>query len=270
MISFFTTLGNYDYGFYWYHYLDGTIELQVKATGVVFTAAYPGPGRTENPYAAELAPGLGAPFHQHLFCARLHMQVDGDENTVIEKNVCRRPIGQGIRGAMRGRFLKPHCARKAKRNGWQIARPDGHGASAIPTSATPSESRWPTVCIPKAIRSFSPPTSHRSRVGRPSPPNTYGSLRSRSPSAIRRATTSTSTRGGAGLPSFTAGDRCVENTALVVWHTFGLTHTPRPEDWPIMPVDYTGFVLKPSGFFDRNPTLDVPASDSHCVGHPPV
>lgn len=76
--------------------------------------------------------------------------------------------------------------------------------------------------------------------------------------------------GGAGLPSFVAGDRCVENTALVVWHTFGLTHTPRPEDWPIMPVDYTGFVLKPSGFFDRNPTLDVPASGSHCVGHPPV
>ena len=32
-----------------------------------------------------------------------------------------------------------------------------------------------------------------------------------------------------------------------------------------MPVDYAGFVLKPVGFFDRNPTLDVPASASgHC------
>ena len=41
MISFFTTVGNYDYGFYWYLYLDGTIELEVKATGVVFTSAYP-------------------------------------------------------------------------------------------------------------------------------------------------------------------------------------------------------------------------------------
>ena len=36
------TVGNYDYGFYWYFYLDGTIEFEVKATGVVFTAAYPG------------------------------------------------------------------------------------------------------------------------------------------------------------------------------------------------------------------------------------
>ena len=31
VISFFATVGNYDYGFYWYLYLDGTIELEVKA-----------------------------------------------------------------------------------------------------------------------------------------------------------------------------------------------------------------------------------------------
>jgi primary-amine oxidase len=34
--SFFPTIGNYDYGFYWYLYLDGTIELQAKATGAGF------------------------------------------------------------------------------------------------------------------------------------------------------------------------------------------------------------------------------------------
>src|SRR2546423_688216 len=43
VVSYFTTVGNYDYGFYWYFYLDGTIELEVKATGVLFTSAYPGP-----------------------------------------------------------------------------------------------------------------------------------------------------------------------------------------------------------------------------------
>ena len=32
-----------------------------------------------------------------------------------------------------------------------------------------------------------------------------------------------------------------------------------------MPVDYTGFTLKPVGFFDRNPALDVPPTVSkHC------
>ncbi len=42
VISFFTPIGNYDYGFYWYLYLDGTIQLEVKATGIVFTSGTPG------------------------------------------------------------------------------------------------------------------------------------------------------------------------------------------------------------------------------------
>ena len=57
VVSYFTTVGNYDYGFYWYFYLDGTIELEVKATGVLFTSAYPADG---HPHATEVAPGLAA------------------------------------------------------------------------------------------------------------------------------------------------------------------------------------------------------------------
>jgi primary-amine oxidase len=72
--------------------------------------------------------------------------------------------------------------------------------------------------------------------------------------------------GGAGLPQWTAADRNVDDADIVLWHTFGLTHFPRIEDWPVMPVDTTGFVLKPHGFFGRNPTLDIPASTSdHCA-----
>jgi primary-amine oxidase len=54
----------------------------------------------------------------------------------------------------------------------------------------------------------------------------------------------------------------------VVWYTFGAHHVVRPEDWPVMPVTYIGFMLKPVGFFDRNPALDVPrpAANGAC-GH---
>ena len=72
--------------------------------------------------------------------------------------------------------------------------------------------------------------------------------------------------GGAGMPAWIAADRDIDGTDIVLWHTFGLTHFPRPEDWPVMPVDYSGFTLKPVGFFDRNPTLDVPRPrGSHCA-----
>jgi primary-amine oxidase len=61
----------------------------------------------------------------------------------------------------------------------------------------------------------------------------------------------------------------VVDTDIVVWHSFGVTHIPRPEDWPVMPVESSGFSLVPFGFFDRNPALDVPppaAGEVHCHG----
>jgi primary-amine oxidase len=45
---------------------------------------------------------------------------------------------------------------------------------------------------------------------------------------------------------------------------------PRPEDWPVMPVATIGFMLKPVGFFERNPALDVPPSRPHAESDDPL
>jgi primary-amine oxidase len=66
--------------------------------------------------------------------------------------------------------------------------------------------------------------------------------------------------GGDGLVKWTAADRPIENTDVVFCYTFGHTHIPRPEDCPVMPTAYIGFLLKPNGFFDENPANDVPPS----------
>jgi primary-amine oxidase len=89
VISTFVAIGNYDYGFFWYLYLDGRLELEVKATGVVFTSAYVEGSR----WATQVAPGLGAPYHQHMFSARLDMTVDGVDNAVDEVELERVPVG---------------------------------------------------------------------------------------------------------------------------------------------------------------------------------
>jgi primary-amine oxidase len=71
-----------------------------------------------------------------------------------------------------------------------------------------------------------------------------------------------------GLPLWTAKDRPLEDADVVLWHVFGLFHEPRTEDWPVMPTESTSFALKPAGFFDRNPALDVPREPGHCgPGH---
>ena len=66
--------------------------------------------------------------------------------------------------------------------------------------------------------------------------------------------------GGDGLPRWTSENRPIVNTDVVLWYTFGHTHLPRPEDYPVMPAAYIGFLLKPQGFFDLNPANDVPPS----------
>ena len=65
---------------------------------------------------------------------------------------------------------------------------------------------------------------------------------------------------GGGLPDYVRNNRDISEGDLVMWHTLAITHVPRPEDWPVMPVEYCGFHLIPVGFFDRNPTLDLPSN----------
>ncbi len=271
VISFFTTIGNYDYGFYWYLYLDGTIECEAKATGVVFTSAYPGPGyEGTNPYASQLAPGLGAPYHQHLFSARLDMTVDGPANLVEEIEVQRVPMGPGNprgnafthrRTPLRTESAAQRLADPRKGRVWHITNPGSRNRLGDPVAYALLPEGNPELLADEdsSIHRRATFATKHLWVTRFDPAERYAAGDFVNQHA-----------GGAGLPAYTAGDRDIDGQDLVVWHTFGLTHFPRPEDWPIMPVDRTGFTLKPVGFFDRNPALDVPRSRSaHCSANRP-
>ncbi|MCF6468655.1 primary-amine oxidase [Nonomuraea sp. MG754425] len=255
VISFFVTVGNYDYGFYWYLYLDGAIELEVKATGIVFTGVY---DDRAAPYASEVAPGLAAPYHQHLFSARLDMTVDGVANAVDE--IEARPIESGHGNAFGRAVTRLRTEREARRDAdlkaertWHVVNPEVRNRLGRPVGyALHAEGRPTLMAAPGSSihRRAEFATSHL-WVTRYHPAERYpaGDLVNQHP-------------GGAGLPAYTRADRDIDGQDIVLWHTFGLTHFPRTEDWPIMPVDTCGFVLKPVGFFDRNPTLDVPPSAS--------
>ena len=67
-VSMIATVGNYDYGFYWYFYQDGTIQMEVKLTGIMNTMAS---SPAKRPVRHGSRPALNAPYHQHFFCARL-------------------------------------------------------------------------------------------------------------------------------------------------------------------------------------------------------
>jgi primary-amine oxidase len=264
VVSFFTTIGNYDYGFYWYLYLDGTIEFEAKATGIVFTSAYPGKGYE---YASEMAPGLGAPYHQHLFSARLDLALDGFTNRVEEEEAVRVPTCEGNeRGNAftRRRTLlarESEAAREANMavgRTWHISNPESLNRLGEPVAYKLYPEGQPTLLADPG-----------SSVARRAAFATKDLWVTRYDDSERYPTGDFVNQhaGGAGLPAYVAQDRNIDGEDIVVWHTFGLTHYPRVEDWPIMPVDTAGFKLRPDGFFDRSPVLDVPPSKpagGHC------
>ena len=91
VVSSIVTIDNYEYGYYWYFMQDGSIEFEAKLTGIVLTLAG-APGAPAK-YATELAEGLLAPNHQHIFCARLDLDIDGRSNTVVEVDAISPPVG---------------------------------------------------------------------------------------------------------------------------------------------------------------------------------
>ncbi len=139
VVSSIATVGNYEYGFYWYFYLDGTIQLEVKLTGVMQTQAL-APGHRSR-YASPIAPDLAAPVHQHLFCARLDFEVDGTVNEVHE--VEAHPIPPGADNPWANAFVpvtrrldSELAARRtvdpATSRCWKFVNPDVHNRLGEP------------------------------------------------------------------------------------------------------------------------------------------
>ena len=265
VISFIATVGNYEYGFFWHFYQDGNIEFQVKLTGIVNNMALES-GEVPR-YGSVIAPQLGGHIHQHFFSVRLDMSVDGPANSVYEVNTRAEPMGpdnpQGnaffTEKTLLGteseaqRTTDPFAGRY-----WLIANPSVNNYLGQPVSykLAPGDNILP-FAHPEAS------VSKRAGFARKNLWVTPYQSEEMSPTGPYP----NQHPGGDGLPRWTQANRNVENTDIVVWYNFGSHHVPRPEDWPVMPVMYTGFKLMPVGFFDRNPALDVPPSHSangHC------
>jgi primary-amine oxidase len=261
VLSSIATVGNYEYGFFWYFYQDGSIEYEIKLTGIVSNGALPiGEGRK---YGTVVAPGVYAPIHQHFFSMRLDMAIDGEANTVHEVNTVAEPAGPDnpFGNAFYAQPTPLSSETSAKRNlnlgtarYWKVVNPNVTNRLGQPVAykLAPGENTVPFNLPGSSLRKRAGFVDHHLWVTPFDPSEMHGAGQYPNQHA-----------GGAGLPAWTAANRSTENTDIVVWYTMGHNHIPRPEDWPVMPTQYMGFKLQPLGFFDRNPALDVPPSEKH-------
>jgi len=256
VISFFATVGNYDYGFYWYLYQDGTIQLEAKLTGIIQTAAV-ATGETY-PWGGMVDDNLGGPTHQHFFNARLHMDVDGGGNTVTEHEFVPRPWGEdnpyGNVFDTRTRVLKRELDSPALANGetgryWKVSNPNMQNS----VGKTPG---YKIIVMPSPVMLAQPDSTVAQRGGFAKKHIWITAFDAREKYASGDYPNVHA--GGDGLPGYVKQNREIENADIVLWHSFGHTHVCKPEDFPIMPVEYAGFTLKPNGFFASNIAMDLP------------
>ena len=261
VVSSFATIGNYDYGIFWYLYLDGTIQLEIKLTGVVGISAY-----HEDIHKSgqdfKISPELASPIHQHLFNVRIDWDLDDGDNQLFETNVEPLPINNVNPEGTQFQAISSHLTKEseAQRNiapeksrTWKIVNPNKLNKVGSPTSYKILYGNTPTL--------LSNPDSPPGKRAAFAKHNIWATpFQNEERSGGGRHTVMHSGEGG--LEEITAKDRNISECDLVTWLSFGVTHIPRPEDWPVMPVEYCGVHLIPVGFFDQNPTINLPPSCS--------
>jgi primary-amine oxidase len=209
-----------------------------------------------------IAPLLYAPNHQHFFNVRLDFGLDGATNTIQQVDVVADPPGETnpFENAFHLQATDLLTEKQAKANlsletarTWKIVNPSVQNAVGQPVG-------YKFFPGDNAVPFASPNAWWRKRAGFVNHHVWVTPYREEEKYAA--GDYPNQSLGGDGLPKWTAADRPIANTDVVFWYTFGHTHIPRPEDYPVMPTAYIGFLLKPNGFFDENPANDVPPSPS--------
>jgi primary-amine oxidase len=230
----------------------------VNVKAVVSRSASDASAAADTAYGRLVAPNTVAVNHDHFFCFRLDLDVDGTANSfVVDRLVTKRLPPESLRKSLW--VVESRTARTEKEAQlgrhepglWRFVNPAAKGPLGYPVSyqiraghdveSLLSDDDWP-----QRRAGF---TRHALWVTPYKPTELYAA-----------GDYPTQSRGGDGLPAWTAADRPLENTDLVAWYTVGMHHVVRAEDWPVMPVVWHDFEIRPFDFFPRNPALDIPAA----------
>ena len=241
VISSVSTVENYEYGFFWYLYQDGNIQLEVKLTGILSLGAVQPHQRPE--FGALIAPQLYAPNHQHFFNVRLDFDLDGVANSVQQIDVMADELGPDnpFENAFRAQATTLRSEKHARANlnlettrTWKVINPDVRNNVGEPVGYRflPGDNCVPFASPNAWWRKRAGFVNHHVWVTPYQESEKYGAGDYPNQSA-----------GGDGLIQWTEQDRPLQSSDVVLWYTFGHTHIPRPEDYPVMPTAYIGFLL---------------------------
>ena len=258
-------IGNYDYILDWRFEQDGSIRVVVGATGVIETmsvaaesaGAHAAAGGLED-YGHLVAKNTLGVNHDHFFCFRLDLDVDGQNNTFMAHRLVQKKLPPATHRKTvwvdepftarteSDAILDIHLEKPAM---WMFINSSAKGPLGHPTGyeimpGVTAASLLDPDDGPQKMGAFS---AHQLWVTPYRPNEIYAA-----------GVYPTAGKGNDGLAIWTKENRKIENTDIVAWYTMGFHHVPREEDWPVMPVMWHDFVIRPFDFFPQNPVLTLP------------
>ncbi|KAK6856198.1 hypothetical protein PG995_008349 [Apiospora arundinis] len=260
------TAANYEYAIQWIFHQDGTIQPEIKLTGILNTYAM-NPDEDLGGWGTQVYPGVNAQNHQHLFCLRIDANVDGPNNTIFMSDAMPSdaPVGskenfygnafyaKRTKLATTGQAATPYNGDTART--WDICNTN----RLHPYSGKPASYKLVSREVPRLMPKEGSLVWKRAGFARNAVHVTKYS--DDQLWAAGRHVPQTSGEPSQGIPEWMGdGSESIDNTNVVLWHTFGVVHFPAPEDFPVMPVEPITLILKPRNFFDNNPVMDVPPS----------
>ncbi len=262
-------IGNYDYVLDWRFEQDASIRVAVGATGIIETkpvTAKKATGDHAMGAASADAPDAYGHFvaentvgvnHDHFFSFRLDLDVDGQNNTFVAHRLKQKQLPAATH--RKTIWVPEPFAAKTERDAmidiqldhpsmWMFVNPNVRGPLGYPTGyeimpGVTAASLLDPEDGPQRVGAFS---NHQLWVTPYKPEELYAS-----------GVYPTASKGGDGLAAWTQANRPIENTDIVAWYTMGFHHVPRAEDWPVMPVMWHSFVIRPFDFFPQNPVLTL-------------
>lgn len=255
-------IDNYDYGINWVFGQDGSIEVESDMSGIVLAKATAAESVQEldrrSNYGSLVAKNILGITHQHYFNFRLDLDIDGQANEVMEMSLQSfekdeaNPLGNAFKGVETMLETESKAVQDIDTEtsrSWMMTSTTQRNTLGAPTSymLMPTSNAFFQPGMDADITNKAGFATHHFWVTRYKGNELYGA-----------GWYPNQGRSSQGLPSYIADNESLVGEDLVLWYSLGVSHVPRPEDWPVMPVHRVSFKLIPWGFFSRNPAINLP------------
>lgn len=264
IVRFVATVGNYDYLFDWVLDNKGQLTYRLGASGldavkgVAAQSLSDETADTDTEYGPLIAPGLAGIVHDHFFSIRLDLDIDGTANRFVrDKLVVDSNLGESKRTSIW------RTEREVATNDSDAKFRLNYDKPSLWRVESASEQNYLGYSTSFALK---PAGNARPLVDQDDPAVARAQFVDYhlwvTPYAADEQWAggrySNQSLPGQGLPAWTAAERDIENTDIVLWYTLGFHHIPSAEDWPVYNLGWNGVTLRPYNFFDENPAMDLP------------